>query len=187
MHTRQIPVDLNDLAAAFEDASDTVRYYLDLETGAVIAITDEVRYELEAVDEELEDAPEAEGDRFAQALQERDLPEEWMRAMVQEAFVVEQGYGTRYIAIPTADTHAAYRTMEAFIETVAELRLQATLLRSIQGRGAFRRFKDVLLAHPDERESWFAFSAERLRERALAWLAAEGVEAVIDREQGEGG
>jgi len=177
MHTRQIPVDLDDLAAAFEDASDAMRYYLDLETGAVVTITDGVRDELEAIDEELEDAPGAEDEAFADALQERDLPE-WMRAMEQEAFAVEQGYDTRYIAIPTADTHAAYRAMEAFIETVPELRLQATLLRSIRGRGAFRRFKDVLLAQPDERERWFAFNAARLRERVLAWLRDEGITAI---------
>jgi hypothetical protein len=64
---------------------------------------------------------------------------------------------------------------------------------SINRRGAFRRFKDTLLADPDERERWFAFSAARV----LAWLAEERIEVVTesgddiqplgDREQEESG
>ncbi len=83
--------------------------------------------------------------------------------------------------------------MEDFIETVADRRLQAQLMHAIQGRGVFRRFKDVLFTHPDERERWFAFSTARLRERMLAWLEEEGIEVVtkaredvkplIDREE----
>jgi hypothetical protein len=43
--------------------------------------------------------------------------------------------------------------MEAFIETVSDWHLQEPLQVAIQGKGAFRRFKDVLtcigrLAHP---------------------------------------
>ncbi|HJZ48531.1 MAG TPA: UPF0158 family protein [Roseiflexaceae bacterium] len=179
MYTRRIPVNLDDLEAAFEDASGTVRYYLDLEIGAVIAITDEIRDELKAIDEELEDAPGAEDEAFARALQERDLPE-WMRAMVCKAHAVEQGYGTRYIAIPNADSREGYTTMEDFIETVADQRLQAQLAQAIQGRGAFRRFKDVLVTYPDERERWFAFNTARVRERVLAWLQDAGITPILE-------
>ena len=51
---------------------------------------------------------------------------------------------------------------------------------AIRGRDAFHRFKDALLAHPDERECWFAFSAARVHERVLAWLAKEGIEGVTE-------
>jgi hypothetical protein len=181
MHTGRILINFDDLEAAFEDASGAVRYYLDLETGAVIAITDEVRDELHAIDKACQDALGAADDIFAAALQQRELPE-WMRAMVHEAHAIEQGYGSRYVAIPTADSRADYCAMEDFIETVSDPRLHARLLHAIQGRGAFRRFKDVLLAHPHERERWFTFSAARVHERVLAWLHDEAITAILKEE-----
>ena len=45
---------------------------------------------------------------------------------------------------------------------------------AISGRGAFRRFKDVLARWPGELDRWYAFSAERQRGRARAWLADAG-------------
>ena len=46
---------------------------------------------------------------------------------------------------------------------------------AISGRGAFRRFKDVLLRYPEERERWFQFKNEWMQERALEWLDDIGV------------
>ncbi len=68
--------------------------------------------------------------------------------------------------------------MEAFIETVQSARVQEVLTVAIDGRGAFGRFKNALLRYPDERERWFAFKQDRVRERVLEWLADEGIEAV---------
>ena len=133
---------------------------------------------------------------FAILLQQRNLPP-WMREALTEAHQVEQGYGERSIAIPTADSRESYRDMEDFVATIDNLRLRSQLAYAIQGRGAFRRFKDLLIAHPDERERWFAFSAARVQERLLAWLSEEGIEVVteaseasrlpVDREQEERG
>ena len=50
----------------------------------------------------------------------------------------------------------------------------ARLMIAISGRGAFRRFKDVLARWPGELDRWYAFSAERQRGRARAWLADAG-------------
>ena len=94
MDTRHVPVNFDELEAAFEFASDGATYYLDLETGAVVLITDEVRDELYAIEEACDDAPGADDDRFASELERRNLPD-WMRVMVREAYEVEQGYGSR--------------------------------------------------------------------------------------------
>ena len=51
-------------------------------------------------------------------------------------------------------------------------------MQSIDGKGAFRRFKDVLMAFPVDRERWFTFRSERLRTCMEGWLDAQGVEAV---------
>ena len=44
----------------------------------------------------------------------------------------------------------------------------------MSGRGAFRRFKDVLARDPAELRRFFAFTNNRKRERAREWLAEEG-------------
>jgi hypothetical protein len=51
------------------------------------------------------------------------------------------------------------------------------LLIAIDGRGAFRRFKDTIARWPDELERWYRFSDERCRGRAREWLAASGYRA----------
>ena len=64
--------------------------------------------------------------------------------------------------------------MELFIETVRDPGRADRLEIAISGRGAFRRFKDVLARWPGELDRWYAFSAERQRGRARTWLADAG-------------
>jgi len=69
--------------------------------------------------------------------------------------------------------------MEDFIGTVGDDRLRQRLDDAISGQRPFRRFKDVLRDAPAERDRWFAFQEERVLERALDWLASEGIEPVL--------
>jgi len=84
----------------------------------------------------------------------------------------------RYEQIPRAESHEGYGYMVEFIATVKDEHLAELLEVAINGQGAFRRFKDVLLRHPEERERWFQFKDERLEERALEWLDDIGVTLV---------
>jgi Uncharacterised protein family (UPF0158) len=70
------------------------------------------------------------------------------------------------------------RTSEAFIDTVTSPQLEERLSAAIEGHGAFRRFKDVLIRNPAENKRWFAFKGAGGRERVLEWLADEGIEPV---------
>jgi hypothetical protein len=172
---RKLAINLYDLDVALDHASWELSFYLDLQTGRVIMVTDEIRRELEAIDEELD----REGDEpiagVVDALGRRDLPQ-WMQEAVEEAARVQAGYGTRYIAVPRAESRDGYQDMEEFIPTVRDQRLQDRLWRAIRGRGAFRRFKDVLADRPREERAWFAFRDARLRQRVLDWLEEEGIE-----------
>ena len=176
---RKLKVDLAELEFAFENGSGEMAHYLDLETGQVIAIADEIRRELDALYEAAwdDEAQDVSPTALANALQGRDVPE-WHQEALREAEQVEAGYGTRYIRVPEADSHKGYRDMEAFIVTVKNKRLQDRLWRAISGRGAFRYFKDVLMDYPSEREHWFQFKQARLRERVLEWLASEDIEPI---------
>jgi hypothetical protein len=71
-----------------------------------------------------------------------------------------------------------YGWMAEFTATVTDVRLRDRLEAALDGRGAFRRFKNALLDDPAARERWFAFRDARLRLAARAWLADHGLEAV---------
>ncbi|MBK7580216.1 MAG: hypothetical protein IPI67_08440 [Myxococcales bacterium] len=77
-----------------------------------------------------------------------------------------------YLRVEPVSSREQYRWMERFIPMVDENELRDRLTSAIDGKGAFRRFKDVLMAHAPERERWFAFRSERLRVFMEAWLAA---------------
>lgn len=78
----------------------------------------------------------------------------------------------RVESLPSSE---GYQDMVDFIELVPESRPADLLSRAIEGRGAFRRFKDTLFEFPELRQQWFAFRDTRMRHRALAWLAENGV------------
>lgn len=76
----------------------------------------------------------------------------------------------RYEPIPRAESHEGYRDMVDFIATLENGHLAELLGVAIDGKGAFRRFKDVLLDYPEEEEKWFRFKDDRMEQRALEWL-----------------
>lgn len=86
-----------------------------------------------------------------------------------------------YLRVDPVSSREQYRWMERFIATVDEPEFRDKLVRAIDGKGAFRRFKDVLMSYPVDRERWFAFRSERLRSCMEAWLTAHGIEAVERR------
>ncbi len=128
----KVTVDLEELCVAFESSSVDNQYYLDLETGEIINISDE--------------------------FMDREEREELEKK-------VEDGFGKRYVSVPYASSDEGYRDMEDFVEMVKDQDLKEKLCIAIDGRGAFRRFKDVLLGYPEERERWFKFKDARVTER----------------------
>jgi Uncharacterised protein family (UPF0158) len=96
--------------------------------------------------------------------------------------------GGGLIRVEPLPSSVGYGDMEDFAARVREPRTRDLLERAIAGRGAFRRFKDALLDHPDLRRAWFAFHDARGERRAIEWLAgqrlvdpAEASEAVAAR------
>jgi hypothetical protein len=156
----KLKVDLPGLMAAFEDASWETSYYLDLETGEVIMLTDE---ELGYVDEP----------------PNWPLPE-WQQEAAKRAEEIWCDGEERYLRVPDADSREGYGDMEDFITTVENEHLRELLWVAVQGRGAFRRFKDVLHGYPRERERWFDFGDTQVRRRVLDWLESEGIEPIIE-------
>jgi hypothetical protein len=65
-----------------------------------------------------------------------------------------------------------YQDMADFADGITDERAGRRLARAIQGKGAFRRFKDELHEeYPDLLPAWHAFRDTRARRRAVQWLA----------------
>lgn len=80
----------------------------------------------------------------------------------------------RWLQVWREGSGGGYGDMRSFIDTLSDPRLAERLTDAIRGRGAFRRFKDVLSRSPAEFTEWHTFADERQRGRARAWLAREG-------------
>jgi hypothetical protein len=64
-----------------------------------------------------------------------------------------------------------YRDMEDFAAGVDDPQASQRLTLAIEGRGAFRRFKNELYNRQPERiAEWHAFRDARARQRAIEWL-----------------
>lgn len=138
----RLPIDLQELCAAFEDSSDDHRYYLDLETGGITL-------------------------DFLDAAEREELDE-----------MVDEASKERYRYLPITESHVGYEDMKEYIETVKGVNLKEKISIAISGSGAFRRFKDVLNSYPKERERWFKFKDEKVKERVNEWLGEEGIEII---------
>ncbi|HZJ62123.1 MAG TPA: UPF0158 family protein [Kofleriaceae bacterium] len=75
-----------------------------------------------------------------------------------------------FLRVEPASSREQYRWMERFVGSVVDEPLRERLIISIDGKGAFRRFKDVLLAYPAERERWFSYRADLLHWHIAQWL-----------------
>jgi hypothetical protein len=173
---RKVNVDLDELALALDTDFSELHQYLDLETGQVISIMEEFASELEGIYDEIYD----EGNRAVSLedyLQRREDPDR-QKEMMLEADRVEQGYGTCYIRIERDDPYGDYRDMERFIGTVEDAHLRERMWDTVQGRGAFRRFKDLPARHPQVREDWFEFKDARLQARVAGWLETHDIEPI---------
>ncbi len=93
-----------------------------------------------------------------------------------EQRAVVAGDKDRYLLIDPASSREQYRWMEQFVSSIRDEALQERLVIAIDGKGAFRRFKDVLLHYPEDRERWFNYRARRLHAYVNEWLAEHGIE-----------
>ncbi len=155
---KKLEIDWSDLEMAMDMDSFEISHFLDTETGTIELVTSEDSGYLEDEDLDLEELPE------------------WQRESVELARRIEEGYGERYILIEPRNSSEGYRDMEGFIGTVKTRRLKDRLHRAIEGRGAFRRFRDTLADAPAEEKRWYAYRSRAAALHAQEWLAGHEIE-----------
>ncbi|MCF7551960.1 UPF0158 family protein [Pseudonocardia sp. WMMC193] len=80
-----------------------------------------------------------------------------------------------WVAIAPTSARDGYQDMADFTAGVQHRRAAELLDRALNGRGAFRRFKNTLFDFPEVRDQWFRFRDARARRRALDWLVGAGL------------
>jgi hypothetical protein len=80
------------------------------------------------------------------------------------------------VLIDPLPSYVWYQDMVDFTHGISDRAAGERLSRSLQGKGAFRRFKNELYqGHPDLIAAWHALRGARARARAVQWLAEEGL------------
>lgn len=81
------------------------------------------------------------------------------------------------IILPTQYEINEYQIMVDFIETINNLEIKNNLQRLIQGKGAFRRFKDYFL-EMNIIQDWYNYRNEKYKEIAIDWCKQNELEYV---------
>lgn len=149
------PVNLEMLIGEMESQFEVYHYFLHKETMEVVMVSTEIlsHAEYEKPMDELEDWEQIE---YAQALDILQHP-------------------SHYLDLPDREEINEYRMMEHFCYSLDDSPAKEKLISAIQGRGAFRRFKDEA-DHLGLREEWFAFRRECYMQEAKDWCEVHGVE-----------
>jgi hypothetical protein len=83
---------------------------------------------------------------------------------------------TRYLEVAPVPPKDQYKWMEKFIATLTDDELRERVLVAIDGKGAFRRFKDLLVHYPGVRERWFAYRGLHLHAYINEWIVVHQIE-----------
>ncbi|OGW46812.1 MAG: hypothetical protein A2Y66_03985 [Nitrospirae bacterium RBG_13_41_22] len=175
---KKLKVNFDEIQKAMEDVSrDTFDYFLDLETGEVITFSEEI---LDVIKSRLyiSDSEEFGDDvEYIEFDEEPDIPD-WMQDEVDLALEIFLGEDELYERISERGSLKAYKSMADFIETVENPFVKEGLLNALNGKGAFRRFKDVLIDYPKERKRWHGYNAKAMKREIIEWLGSIGVESI---------
>ena len=168
-------INFDEIQKAMEDVvRDTFDYFLDVETGEVMTFSDEILRDCKS---KLYDSDSDEIDddiEYIEFDQEPEIPD-WMVDEVELALEIlldEQG---RFIRIPERNSVMAYKSIAEFIETVDDPLLKEELSEALNGKGAFRRFKDILTGYPKVRKKWHRFNAKAMKKEITEWLDSIGM------------
>jgi hypothetical protein len=163
-------IDFTEIQKAMEDVSrDAYDYFLDLETGGVITISVDMLEKAEKTlcsdDEKIITA--------GKEIDEYDMPE-WIEKEVELSIKIFSDR-ERYVRIPERESYETYNLMREFVENIDEFQPHDRLYSAINGKGAFSRFKKVLVDYPVYREKWFAFNANTMKKEIAEWLKSIGI------------
>jgi Uncharacterised protein family (UPF0158) len=166
---KNMKIDFDEVQKAMEDTvRDAFDYFLDKETGEIIILSEDIINKAqeilaESYDDDIGDFEDVEVEKVP-------VIPEWMEDEIELALDIFIYEKDRYARIPERNPQYGYNTMKAFAGTLGDETLKETLLELLDGKNAFRRFKDALEPFPKERKLWYGFNAKTAREEIEDWL-----------------
>ena len=148
-----LPVKLHDVVDALELTSDSISYFLDRRTGEIEMITDDV-WSAAQDDELISEYPE------------------WQRELILKAREIRSS--DHFVELPGKGQINSYEIMERFCHEYPNPQISARLSAAIKGKGAFRRFNDMI-EDLGIRNEWNRFEHQSLEDLAIEWLEDEGI------------
>jgi hypothetical protein len=164
---RKLRIKLDDLELAFGLSGHDGEAYLDRESGVVYLIGGDFDSAWAVLH------PETLEEGAASGRDEVDI-EDFEQVIESARERLESD--DRYLLLPAQDSREGYRDMQGFIWSLDDQALAERLERAIEGKGAFRRFKDTLAGYPQAEAAWFKFKEAQERERIEGWLEDHDIE-----------
>lgn len=151
-------VKLDDLVGEIEIQISGTVTYINTQTGEVITLSEE---EIRAVENEkpIENFPE------------------WQQENIEKAIEIFEDEDGIYLDFTLRNEYHEYEITEEFIGTLVEEEIREELYEAIQGRGAFRRFKDGIIEHGVEKE-WYEYKEKRIKELVIDWCKEHDIAIV---------
>jgi hypothetical protein len=156
---KKATVKLDDLINEIDFQMDETFTYINTHTGEVITLT---REEIRAAEDEepIEKFPD------------------WQRENIETAIKIIEDENDAYLDFTLRNEYHEYEIIEEFIGTLSEDEVREELFGAIQGRGAFRRFKDGIIEHGVEKQ-WYEFKEKKLKELVIEWCEAKDLLRIL--------
>jgi hypothetical protein len=159
---KAVTLNFDPIQQSMRDLSrDTHDYYFNKSTGKVIALSKGLIHFLTQ-----------EPSTF------RDLLPEWESRMIPVARQIIINGSAEFVRIPEAFGQPEHEWMAKFLPDVRSIKMRHKLQLALRGRGACRRFQEILSEVPDEKKRWTVFRARCWKEKIQNWLEGLGLLAV---------
>ena len=147
-------VKLENVLEAIELRTRESNYFYHKKTGEIYYITD---------------------DELREAEEDIDISEypEWQQDSIKTAIDILST--NDYIKLPDDYEIDDYEIMEDFCFSIDDKELREEMLKVIDGKGAFRRFKDKIYEY-DLADDWYEYQGKRFREIAVDWCERHKIE-----------
>lgn len=157
-----VPVSLQAVVDQMDVISDDIVAYINRRSGELVTLTTE---DISLAEENDNSCP---------------IPE-WQRDLVDKA---KQALSNDdYLELPDRFEINEYGIMERYSYTIEDEQIRLALLTAINGKGAFRRFKDKLNEEGID-EDWYNFRANAFKQIAADFLLHQGISFVDHEGQG---
>ncbi len=178
---KKLTIDYSEIQKAMEDLQrEAFEYFLDTETGRVVILSVDIMKRAQDIleefyDDDMSDYDEVEFDEII------DMPD-WMEEEIELALRILLLDRQRFVRIPERQQSNGYAAMKEFTQNLRHTDLKKKLITILNGKGAFRRFKDALDPYPKERKLWYGFNALAIRKNIEQWLLSLRIKPELDKE-----